>query len=120
MEFYILCLTIFFVRWKVKKLSTGRAGGNGGTVPIMSWKCNFSIYLDIQVYYLDIQAITTLYASIGFLCVSFFYSLIFLPYNRSPESDISSTQKASPFTVFNLQVSNWVHCEKETRAYCQL
>ena len=33
---------------------------NGGTVQIVSWKCNFGIYLDIQVYYLDIQAITTL------------------------------------------------------------
>ena len=37
-------------------------GGLGGTVLITSWKCNFSIYLDIQVYYLGIQAITTLYA----------------------------------------------------------
>ena len=33
---------------------------NGGTVQIDSWKCNFGIYLDIQEYYLDIQAITTL------------------------------------------------------------
>ena len=41
----------------------GRPGGNGGPVLISSWKCNFSIYLDIQVYYLDIQAITT------FLCL---------------------------------------------------
>ena len=32
----------------------------GGTVLISSWKCNYSIYLDIQVYYLDIQAISTL------------------------------------------------------------
>ena len=27
---------------------------------ISSWKSNLGIYLDIQVYYLDIQAITTL------------------------------------------------------------
>ena len=40
----------------------GGAGGNRGPVIISSWRCNFSIYLDIQVYYLDIQAITTLYA----------------------------------------------------------
>ena len=38
----------------------GGPGGNGGLVLISSWRCNFSIYLDIQVYYLDIQAITTL------------------------------------------------------------
>ena len=35
-------------------------GGPGGMVQIASWKCNFGIYLAIQVYYLDIQAITTL------------------------------------------------------------
>ena len=31
-----------------------------GTLLISSWKCNFSIYLDIQVYHFYIQAITTL------------------------------------------------------------
>ena len=36
------------------------AWGNGGTLQIAFWKCNFGIYLDIQVYYLDIQAITAL------------------------------------------------------------
>ena len=55
------------------------AGGSGGTVLISSWKCNFSIYLDIQVYYLDIQAITTLLCLLLVLYVlvhsihSFFY-----------------------------------------------
>ena len=38
-----------------KVIHWGGAGVNGGTVLITSWKCNFSIYLDIQ-------AITTLYA----------------------------------------------------------
>ena len=47
-------------KMKRKKLSTMGAWGNGGTVQIASWKCNFGIYLEIQVYYLDIQAITTL------------------------------------------------------------
>ena len=52
-----------FCEMKGKKvIHWGGAGGNGGTVLITSWKCNFSIYLDIQLYYLDIQAITTLYA----------------------------------------------------------
>ena len=41
-------------------------GGNGGPVLISSWRCNFSIYLDIQVYYLDIQAIITLLSLILF------------------------------------------------------
>ena len=52
-------------------------GEAGGTVLITSWKCNFSIYLDIQVYYLDIQAITTLYTLcwlfLTYLCVASFY-----------------------------------------------
>ena len=47
---------------KGKKVISGGGGpgGNGGPVLISSWRCNFSIYLDIQVYYLDIQAITRL------------------------------------------------------------
>ena len=60
-------------------------GGNGGTILISSWKSNFSIYLDIQVYYLDIQAITTLLCLLLVLCVGSFYSFIFLRYNCSPE-----------------------------------
>ena len=51
---HLLCSIIYFVRSRAKKLSTGGGcWGNGGTVLISSWKCNFSIYLDIQ-------AITTL------------------------------------------------------------
>ena len=38
----------------------GGGWGIVGTVQIASWNCNFGIYLDIQVYYLDIQAITAL------------------------------------------------------------
>ena len=69
-----------------KVIHQGRAWGNGGTIQIASWKCNFSIYLDIQVYYFDIQTITTL---LGLLL--FFYVLLpsiysfFLPYNHSAE-----------------------------------
>ena len=44
------------------------AGGNGGAFQIASWKCNFSIYLDIKVYYLHIKAITTL---LGLLLVCY-------------------------------------------------
>ena len=47
----------------LKKLSTGGKGGlegNGGTIQIFSEKCHYCIYLDIQVYYMDIQAISTL------------------------------------------------------------
>ena len=55
-----------------------------GTVLITSWKCNFSIYFDIQVYYLNIQAITTFYLFYWLFMCSL-YSFIFLPYNCSPE-----------------------------------
>ena len=64
----------------------GGPGGNRATILISSWKCNFIIYLDIQVYYLDIQvyyldiqAITTLLCLLLVLYVlvpsihSFFY-----------------------------------------------
>ena len=30
------------------------------------------------------------------------------------------TSKLTPPTVFNLQASDWVHCEEETSAYYQL
>ena len=65
-----------FCEMKVKKVNHwGGAGRNGGTVLITSWKCNFSIYLDIQVYYLDIQAITTLYAFYWlFMCCCLLFS----------------------------------------------
>ena len=42
---------------KGKKVITG---GMGNPSKIASWKCNFGIYLDIQAYYLDIQATTSL------------------------------------------------------------
>ena len=42
-------------------LNREEGGRKGGSVLISSWKCNYSIYLDIQVYYLDIQAIFTQY-----------------------------------------------------------
>ena len=32
----------------------------------------------------------------------------------------SGTQNTTPPTVFNLQASDWVHCEEETGAYYQL
>ena len=32
----------------------------------------------------------------------------------------SGTQKPTPPTVFNLQASEWVHCEEESGAYYQL
>ena len=52
-----------FCEMNIKKIIhwRGGRGGNVGTVLISSWKCiYYSIYLDIQVYYLDIQAISTL------------------------------------------------------------
>ena len=51
-----------------------------GSVLISSWKCNFSIYLDIQVYYLDIQAITTLLCllMVLYVLVPFIHSFYYL------------------------------------------
>ena len=44
----------FFCVMGKKVIHWGAAWGNGGTIQIASQKCNFGIYLDIQVYYLDI------------------------------------------------------------------
>ena len=68
-----------------KVIHWGGSGGNGGPVLISSWKCNFSIYLDIQVYYLDIQAIKIL------LCLILVLYVLLPPihsifcYNHSPK-----------------------------------
>ena len=69
------------MRWRVKTLSTrGGVWENEPTVQIASWKCNFSIYLDVQVYYLDIQAITTLLCLllVLYVLVPSIYSIFYL------------------------------------------
>ena len=103
-----------FCEMKGKKVTYwGRGWGNGGTVLISSWNCNFSIYSDIQ-------AITTLYAFYWFFMCWF---LLFINFSIlqlvSWKVTFSGTQKPTP-TVFNLQVSDWVHCEEGTGAYYQL
>ena len=50
-----------------KVIHAGGSRGNEGAVLISSWTCNYSLYLDIQVYYLDIYVISTLYAFYWFL-----------------------------------------------------
>ena len=69
-----LCSIKTFVRLKVKKV-IHCVRGMGGPVQIASWKCNFSICLDIQVYYLDFKAITILLVLYALLpsISSFFY-----------------------------------------------
>ena len=63
-----------------KVIHRGRTWGNEGTVQIASWKCNFGIYLDIKVYYLDILAITTLLCLllVLYLLVPSIYSIFYL------------------------------------------
>ena len=63
------------------------AWGNGKTVQIASWKCNFGIYLDIQ-------AITTFIPSIGSWCVIIHLSIIHVIYNALLKSEVSSHSKA--------------------------
>ena len=109
------------MRWILKKLSTGGVCGNVGTVLISSWKCNFSVYLDIQVYYLDIQTITTLLCHLLVLYVWFLLLIHFsILQPLSWKVMFSGTQKTTPPTGFNLQAWDWVHCEEETSAYYQL
>ena len=54
-------LNNIFSEMTIKKvIQWGVPRGNGGTVLIFSWNCNYSIYFDIQVYYMYIQTIFTL------------------------------------------------------------
>ena len=50
--------------------------------------------------------------SIGSLCVIINLSIIHFIYTAVLKSDVSGTQKPTPLTVFNLQASDWVHCEE--------
>ena len=64
--------------------------------------------------------------SIGSLCVgSFFIHSFFYLVTTLLKSDIfwhskAYTKKTTPPTVFNPQISDWVHCEEETGVYYQL
>ena len=55
--------------------------GPGGTVQISSWKCNFSIYLDIQAITTLLCLLSVLYVLIQSIHLFFysFYSFIFSP-----------------------------------------
>ena len=89
--------TIFCVMGKKVIHLGGGPGGNGRTVLISSWKCNFIIYLDIQVYYFNMQAITRFYAFYWFFMCWF---LLFIHFSMlqplSWKVTFSSTQKPTP------------------------
>ena len=104
-----------------KSYSLGGPGGNVGPVLISSWRCNFSIYLDIQVYYLDMQAITTLYPFYWlYMCCFLLFSHFSTLQPLSWKVTFSGTKKIIEPTVFNLQVSDWLHCEEETGAHLSM
>ena len=90
-----------------------RPGGNGGTVLISSWKCNFSIYFDSQVYYLDIQAIAT------FLCLLLVLYLL-VPSIHSYFYHTTALLKSDIFQHSKAYSSHSFHFEEETDAYYQL
>ena len=91
----------------------GVGEGNGGTVLISSWECNYSIYLDIQ-------------AIANLLCLPFYwflmcnYTCFYNTCSHKPpllwKVMFQVTSKPTPPTVFNLQASDWVHCEEEIGA----
>ena len=85
------------IHWRVP-------GGNGRHVLILSWRCNLSIYLDIHVYYLDIQAITTL---LCFILVFMCCFLLFIQFSKlqllSWKVTCSGTQNTMAPRVLDLQ-----------------
>ena len=92
-----------------------------GTMQIASWKCNFGIYLNIQVYYLGIQAITTLlcFLLVIYVLVPSIYSFFYLA-TALLKSDVFQHSKAYSSHSFQPTGSEWIHCEDETGAYYQL
>ena len=104
-----------FCETKSKKVTHwGGPGGNGGPVLISSWRCNFSIYLDIQ-------AITTLYAFYWlYMCCFLLFSHFSTLQPLSWKVTFSKTKKIIEPTVFNLQASDWLHCEEETGAHLSM
>ena len=62
----------------------------------------------------------TFMLSIGSWCVIIHLSIIHVFYKASWKVTFPVTQKPTPSTGFNLQASDWVHCEEETGAYYQL
>ena len=55
--------------------------------------------------------------SIGSLFVIINLTIIHVTYTAILKITFFSTQKPTPPTVFNLQASDWVHCEEETGAH---
>ena len=97
---------------KGKKFINPGGGGAGGIIQIASWKCNFSIYLDIQAITTPLGLLLVLYVLLPSI-YSFFYL-------TTTQVTFPGTKKSLQSTVFNVQASGWVHCEEETGAYYQL
>ena len=59
---------------------------------------------------------------VGYICVASFYLVIFLSTLQplSWKVTFSGTQKIIEPTVFNLQASDWLHCEEETGAHLSM
>ena len=67
----------------------------GETILISSWKCNYSIYLDIQVHYMDIsKQYPHFKPSIGSWCVIINLSIIHVIYTALLKSDVFRHSKA--------------------------
>ena len=103
-----------------KVIHWGGPGGNGGTVIILSWKCNFIIYMDIKVYYLDIQSITTLLCLLLVLYVLVPSIHSFFCYNRSPEKWRFPVLKSLLLPQFSTYRHRTGFIVKRKRAYYQL
>ena len=109
------------MRWRVKTLTTGEGWWNGGTIEIASWKCNFGIYLDIQVYYLDIQVITKLLCLllVLYMLVPSVYSIFYVT-TALLKSDVFWHSKAYSSNSFQPTSIELGHYEEDTGAYYQL
>ena len=83
----------------------------GSVISVFNWISKYTTWISNNN--------STFMPSIGSWCVIIHLSIIHVIYNVLLKSDVSGHSKAYSSLSFNLQASDWVHCEEETGAYYQ-
>ena len=99
------------MRSRVKNLFTGGGlvWGNRGTIQIASWKCNFSIYLDIQAIITLLGLLLVLYVLVPSIDSFFYLTTVLLKsdifqHSKAYSSQFSTYRHRTGFIVKRKQV----------------
>ena len=87
---------IFYEMKGTKVIHWGGAWRNGGTVQIASWKCNFSIYLDIQAITTLLCLLLVLYAFVPSIHYFFYLTTALLKSDVFRHSNSLSSHSFQP------------------------